>query len=159
MKKFNFLLTSIFSLTAGALISCSLISEIKNYEMPQKVSINTTGKYTVPLGDATARFRDHFSAKTLQELIDKNIQAGSEGQSYSLKDVHCYEYADNSGIQKYIFDYSVADVPLDISEYFSNIEDLNRNALSQKLCREFKIPELGNLDFSQDKGIDFNALI
>ena len=57
MKKFNFLLTSIFSLTAGALISCSLISEIKNYEMPQKVSINTTGKYTVPLGDATARFR------------------------------------------------------------------------------------------------------
>lgn len=159
MKKFNFLLTSIFSLTAGALISCSLISEIKNYEMPQKVSINTTGKYTVPLGDATARFRDHFSAKALQELIDKNIQAGSEGQSYSLKDVHCYEYADNSGIQKYIFDYSVADVPLDISEYFSNIEDLNRNALSQKLCREFKIPELGNLDFSQDKGIDFNELI
>jgi hypothetical protein len=140
----------------GTVISCSLINDIKNMEIPDSVAIKAQGTYELPLGDATAKLKDHLTVSDIVEKIKENSSSGGDSTS-----IEVYDYYDtnDSAVQKFLFNYPLAEVPLDISSYLSQLDELDltgSNSFSQKI--KVDKPEVTQ---KQNLGnqIDFNKVI
>jgi len=157
MKTYNVVKTAIIILIfciTGTLISCSFIDDIKNMQIPETVSVKTEGSYSLPLGQATAKLKDHMSVSKLQEIITDNTSGGADSPVFEI-----YDFNDitDSSAQKYLFNYSVAEIPLDISSYLQNLDTLDfssNNTFSQTVCVDkqniVESQEVGNeLDFGE----------
>lgn len=143
------MLTSLFA-------SCSLISDL---EKPESLTLKTHATYQMPLGYANAYLKDHMSAKKLQKIIDEN----AAGQGYEGLSVYEYTYSiDNRRTdtsQKFIIDYPIMEVPLDISSYLENLGDLDiSSGGSNTFSQEFKTTDLGNVEMNQDVDLGIDRL-
>jgi len=144
-----------FAALSCLLVSCSMIT---GFEIPESVTLVTKATYSVPLGKAKGLLSDHINAQKLHDIIDGNATSAADHDDY--KGVEIYDYNKNQdNIQRYIVNYPVADIPLDMSEYFSKLDDLDLSKGStNSFSQEFATQDLSSLDFSQDVDIDFKSI-
>ncbi len=139
-----------------------MIEEIRDFEKPESLTIKSSGgKYSIPLGDATAYMTEHMNALKLQEIVSKNSKDEEKPQSAFSK-IEVYDYqnrSEDSDVQRYIFNYPVTEIPLDISSYFKKMDGLSLSQGDNSLTQKVEVPELGEMNFAHQEKLDFNKII
>lgn len=130
--------------------SCSLIEDFKNIEIPEKITIKTDADYSLPLGSRKVSLSEKLNVASLKEKLEEN----ASDTKFSIYD---YQPRDDSS-QQFIFDYNIAEVPLDISEYLSKLDDLDLSSSENSLSQEFEIPK-AEQSFEKTVDVDFNKML
>ena len=130
MRKF-FLTAIVFFL----FLTCSVIGDLKDAEVPASVSVRTAAKFDLPAGDTLISLREKLSVTRLQKILAENIDSDSE-----LPNIYDYNpnQSDDSVLQ-YIIDYPIAGIPLSPDFDFDNLLSVGEAAAG-----EFSIVDLGN---------------
>lgn len=155
-------ITSFVSSMFFLIVSCSIISDIRGFENPETITIKSSGtSYSLPLGKAEAKLSDNLSISDIEELIEENSKAKvAENSSLESVSIEVYDYWDNAenDVQKYIFNYPLADIPLDFSSYLEKLDGFNFSSKENSLSQEILIPNL-DINFAQSLNLDFDEII
>ncbi|MGI5070603.1 hypothetical protein HRO26_05595 [Treponema pectinovorum] len=153
---------SILSFAVLLVFSCSLISDIKNFEKPESLGIKSSGaEYSVPLGDAESKLKENLSIAKIEEMVAKQSKEKADSNPALKKaKVEIYDFLDSSenDVQKYIFDYQLADIPLDFSSYLKKLDKFNFNSNENSISQKITIPK-DNINFSQNLNLNFDDVI
>lgn len=149
MKNKLYLLSCFISFSFS-FFSCSLINDIKGITVPQTVTVKTDADYSIPLGKTEFNLSDHFS---VDQLTDSLTFEGSEG-NFAV-----YNYKKTDKTQAFLVDYTLKEIPLDISSYLSNLDGLDFNSAENSFSQEISIPSFENNQISQEISVDFNKLM
>ena len=131
--------------------SCSFIDDLKGLTVPETVTVKSQADYAVPLGSAKAMLSDHFDVSTLTDSI-------SSGESASQFQIFDYRPANDSSLT-FLFDYKIAEIPLDMSEYLKNLDGIDLTSQENSFSQEFEVPNPGDIVISKEIDVDFNKIL
>ncbi len=141
---------AVMAALTGLFFSCSMFEDLA---VPKSVSVKTKGEYAFPLGSAKALLSDHMDAAKLQEII------GDNGGESSISVYDYYDTSDGSNVQKYLLNYPVADIPLDIGKYLEDLDSLDLSSAQNSFSQEIAVPDAQTPAFEKEYTVDINDLI
>lgn len=162
MVRLNRLFFSAFATVAAfSLFSCD---DLRNFEIPEKVSVTANAAYKFPLGNGEILVKDKISAAELRKTFNENLDEDAA-------EVKVYDYnpdGHEDDVLQYLIKYPIQEIPLGISadgsnkiEFSSKIPVSNLNSkISDALFIEEKtypIAELGKTaEIPDNGGISFD---
>ena len=140
---------------------CSLIFiSCGDYQIPQSVSIKTDADYNFSVGSIEQDLSSFLNIKTISEKLNSSLSGGTEN-AFSSFSVYDYRPTtdDTNPSQKFLAEVKLQEIPVDISEYLSNM-DISTSLTEQSFEQEFTIPSLSVDSLSSDIDLpDFNEII
>lgn len=140
---------------------CSLIFiSCGDYQIPQSVSIKTDADYNFSVGSIEQDLSSFLNIKTISEKLNSSLSEGTEN-AFSSFSVYDYRPTtdDTNPSQKFLAEVKLQEIPVDISEYLSNM-DISTALTEQSFEQEFTIPSLSVDSPSSDIDLpDFNEII
>ena len=140
---------------------CSLIFiSCGDYQIPQSVSIKTDADYNFSVGSIEQDLSSFLNIKTISEKLNSSLSGGTEN-AFSSFSVYDYRPTtdDTNPSQKFLAEVKLQEIPVDISEYLSNM-DISTALTEQSFEQEFTIPSLSVDSLSSDIDLpDFNKII
>lgn len=124
MKKIFLLISALITLVFFA------CDDFSGLEIPEKISVKTSARFGIPLGNGDIQIRKKASIEEIQKILDDNIKKSeSEGDENQNKP-EVYEYnppkngeISESAVMQYIINYPIKEIPLSIGD--KNIENTN----------------------------------
>lgn len=143
------------------IVICSLIFlSCGDYQIPQSVSIKTDADYNFSVGSIEQDLSSFLNIKTISEKLNSSLSGGTE-KAFSSFSVYDYRPTtdDTNPSQKFLAEVKLQEIPVDISEYLSNM-DISTSLTEQSFEQEFTIPSLSVDSLSPDIDLpDFNEII
>lgn len=140
---------------------CSLIFiSCGDYQIPQSVSIKTDADYNFSVGSIEQDLSSFLNIKTISEKLNSSLSGGTKN-AFSSFSVYDYRPTtdDTNPSQKFLAEVKLQEIPVDISEYLSNM-DISTALTEQSFEQEFTIPSLSVDSLSSDIDLpDFNEII
>ena len=162
MVRLNRLFFSAFATAAAfSFFSCD---DLRNFEIPEKVSATANATYKFPLGNGEILVKDKISAADLRKTFNENLDEDAA-------EVKVYDYnptGDENDVLQYLIKYPIQEIPLGISadgsnkiEFSSKIPVSNLNSkISDALSikeKNYTIAELGeSAEIPDNGGISFD---
>ena len=162
MVRLNRLFFSAFVTAAAfSFLSCD---DLRNFEIPEKVSVTANAAYKFPLGNGDILVKDKISAAELRKTFNENLDEDAA-------EVKVYDYnptGEEDDVLQYLIKYPIQEIPLGISadgsnkiEFSSKIPVSNLNSkISDALSieeKEYPIYELGeSAEIPETGGISFD---
>ena len=104
-------------LSAGLALFCALLICSCNFEVPEKISVKTSGtKYEFPLGNGSFLLRDKISASELRDTLKENL--GEDSADISVYDYNPTQNDDD--VLRYLIKYPVEEISLGLTTDGSN---------------------------------------
>ncbi|MCR5725339.1 MAG: hypothetical protein K6G80_09670 [Treponema sp.] len=147
---------------AGAVVLLAFLvsscSDLSNLSVPKKVSVKATDqKYSFSAGEGTVSLSKHLNATTLLKNITENT-GDSSGSGLAVYDYWPDASNGDDNTQQYLFNYSVATIPLDFGDYLNNMDLINE--LSKGVSQEIKADLPEEAGFTHTISLpDINAMI
>ena len=114
MVRLNRLFFSAFATAAAfSLFSCD---DLRNFEIPEKVSVAANATYKFPLGNGEILVKDKISAAELRKTFNENLDEDAA-------EVKVYDYnptGHEDDVLQYLIKYPIQEIPLGISADGSN---------------------------------------
>lgn len=143
------------------IVICSLIFlSCGDYQIPQSVSIKTDADYNFSVGSIEQDLSSFLNIKTISEKLNSSLSGGTK-KAFSSFSVYDYRPTtdDTNPSQKFLAEVKLQEIPVDISEYLSNM-DISTALTEQSFEQEFTIPSLSVDSLSSDIDLpDFNEII
>ena len=140
---------------------CSLIFiSCGDYQIPQSVSIKTDADYNFSVGSIEQDLSSFLNIKTISEKLNSSLSGGTKN-AFSSFSVYDYRPTtdDTNPSQKFLAEVKLQEIPVDISEYLSNM-DISTSLKEQSFEQQFTIPSLSVDSLSPDIDLpDFNDII
>ena len=162
MLRLNRLFFSAFATVAAfSFFSCD---DLRNFEIPEKVSVAANAAYKFPLGNGEILVKDKISAAELRKTFNENLDEDAA-------EVKVYDYnptGHEDDVLQYLIKYPIQDIPLGISADGSNniefsskipVSNLNSKISDALSIKEIKYPiyELGeSAEIPDNGGISFD---
>lgn len=117
------------------------------FEIPEKVSVKTNAQYSFSFGTFSKSISEYISVDSINDMINKkddddssNPGDGTEtSPSYNLK-VYDYNPGGTSGIQQFLIEVPIKDIPVDVSAYMENL-DFNSTFENMSFEKSITAPE------------------
>lgn len=117
------------------------------FEIPEKVSVKTNAQYSFSFGTFSKSISEYISVDSINDMINKkddddssNPGDGTEtSPSYNLK-VYDYNPGGTSGIQQFLIEVPIKDIPVDVSAYMENL-DFNSTFENMSFEKSISAPE------------------
>ncbi|MDY2843111.1 MAG: hypothetical protein SOT81_03910 [Treponema sp.] len=162
MLRLNRLFFSAFATVAAfSFFSCD---DLRNFEIPEKVSVAANAAYKFPLGNGEILVKDKISAAELRKTFNENLDEDAA-------EVKVYDYnptGHEDDVLQYLIKYPIQEIPLGISADGSNniefsskipVSNLNSKISDALSIKEIKYPiyELGeSAEIPDNGGISFD---